>query len=180
MNTVNNKRRRASVEALEKAFVDLIQKRELDEITVSDICKKAGLNRTTFYANFDGIHSIADSIRDKLEDDMKNVVYADEIQNGYNSNDYLKLFRYIKDNQVFFKTYFRLGYDNEYKIFTYDSRLASSHFNNKFIDYHMEFFRAGLNKIIKMWLDDGCKESPEDMMEIINSEYRGRIQDQVD
>ena len=174
MNTPNNKRRRASVEVMEKAFIEMIQKKNLEEITVSDICKRAGVNRTTFYANFDGIHSIADSIRDKLENDMKNVVYADELASGYNSNDYLKLFRYIKDNQIFFKTYFRLGYDNEYKIFTYDRALAEKHFGNKFIEYHMEFFKAGLNKIIKMWLDGGCAESPEDMNEIILSEYRGR------
>lgn len=29
-------------------------------------------------------------------------------------------------------------------------------------------------KIIKMWLQNGCRESPEDMFEIIKSEYQGR------
>ncbi|MBE5880666.1 MAG: TetR/AcrR family transcriptional regulator, partial [Lachnospiraceae bacterium] len=28
--------------------------------------------------------------------------------------------------------------------------------------------------IIKMWLGDGCKETPEEMAEILESEYRGR------
>ena len=174
MNTPNNKRRRESVDRIEKVFLNLIQKNNLDEINVSDICNKAEINRTTFYANYDDIHALADSIKLKLENDMKNIVYNDELTKGYNSNDYLKLFRYIKDNQIFFKTYFKLGYDNEYKIFIYDQRLALEHFDNRFIEYHMEFFRAGLNKIIKMWLDNGCKESPEDMNEIICSEYRGR------
>ena len=44
----------------------------------------------------------------------------------------------------------------------------------EFIEYHMEFFRAGITQIIKLWLKNGCKESPEDMVEIIKSEYRGR------
>ena len=102
-------------------------------------------------------------------------LYRDEIKNGYNSNDFLKLFRHIKDNQILYRTYFKLGYDNQYRIFVYDTNLAARHFGNKFIKYHMEFFRAGLTRIIKMWLEDGCRESPEDMMEIIRSEYNGRV-----
>ena len=38
----------------------------------------------------------------------------------------------------------------------------------------MEFFRAGITKIIKMWLDGGCQETPEEMFEVLQSEYRGR------
>ena len=39
MNTPNNKRRRQSVEKIEKAFVELLQTRELSQITVSDLCR---------------------------------------------------------------------------------------------------------------------------------------------
>ncbi len=38
----------------------------------------------------------------------------------------------------------------------------------------MEFFKAGITQIIKLWLKNGCQESPEDMFEIIKSEYYGR------
>ena len=101
-------------------------------------------------------------------------LYRDEITQGFNSNNYLKLFQHIKENQIFYQTYFKLGYDNNYKIVKYDVRLASEHFKNRFIEYHMEFFKAGITQIIKLWLQNGCKESPEDMFEIIKSEYQGR------
>ena len=39
----------------------------------------------------------------------------------------------------------------------------------------MEFFGAGITRIIRMWLENGCKESPGGMMEILRSEYRGRL-----
>ena len=173
MNTSNNKRKRESVERIEKVFVELLQSRELGEIRVSDICKRAELNRTTFYANYADIYSLADSIRDKLEKSVAEL-YREELDTGVNSNDYLKLFRHIQENQIFYRTYFKLGYDNNYKILAYDTALAREHFQNQFIEYHMEFFRSGLTKIIKMWLENGCRESPEDMFEIIKSEYRGR------
>lgn len=174
MNTANNKRKRDSMERIEKVFIEFLQKKELNEISVSDICKRAKLNRTTFYANYTDIYGLADAIRDGLENEVSNL-YKDEITQGFNSNDYLKLFRHIKDNQIFYQTYFKLGYDNNYKIFIYDVDLAKKHFQNKFIEYHMEFFKAGITKIIKLWLQKGCKESPEDMVEIIKSEYQGRV-----
>lgn len=62
----------------------------------------------------------------------------------------------------------------QYKIIAYDAGLARTQFQNKFVEYHMEFFKAGITQTIKLWLKNGCKESPEDMYEIIKSEYKGR------
>lgn len=173
MNTPNNKRKKESMERLEKVFIELLQTKELNEISVSDICKRAGLNRTTFYANYTDIYGLADSIRDKLEVAVSDL-YRNEITQGFNSNDYLKLFRHIKENQIFYRTYFKLGYDNKYRIISYDTGLAQTHFKNRFIEYHMEFFKAGITQIIKLWLKNDCKESPEEIFEIIKSEYQGR------
>lgn len=175
MNTPNNKRRRESIERIEKVFLDQLQTKELGEISVSGICKAAGLNRTTFYANYADVYALADSIRDKLEKGLAEI-YHEEYTTGVNSQDYRKLFQHIRDNQLFYRTYFKLGYDNEYKILSYDHELAELHFQGRFVEYHMEFFKSGLTKIIKMWLERGCKESPEDMQEILESEYRGRME----
>lgn len=173
MNTPNNRRKRESLKRIEQVFLELLQTRELDQIRVSDICKGAGLNRTTFYANYADLYDLADSIRDKLETSLSQM-YREEIASGFNSNDYLKLFRHIKENPLFYRTYFKLGYDDNYKIVLYDTELAQKHFQDRFIDYHMEFFKSGLTKIIKMWLKNGCRETPEEMFEIVRSEYQGR------
>lgn len=171
MNTPNNKRRRESVEKIEKAFVQLLQENELKEISVSDICKITNLNRSTFYANFLDIYDLADKLREKLEKDFssnfENV--SEREQNGA-----LKMFTHIKENQLFYKTYFKLGYDEQHQVLIYDTVRAENDFGGKHIKYHIEFFRSGLNAIIKMWLDGGCVETPEEMSEIIKQEYKGR------
>lgn len=173
MNTPNNKRRRETIEKIERVFVELLQSRELEQISISDICKKAKLNRSTFYANYADIYELADSIRDRLENNLSEL-YKSEIATGFDSHDYLKLFQHIRDHQIFYKTYFKLGYDDNYKIIAYDTALASQHFQNRFVEYHMEFFKSGITKIIKMWLQNGCVEMPEEMFGVIQSEYRGR------
>ena len=58
MNVKNNRRRKASQEKIEKAFIELLQTREIKEITVSDIIKITGLNRSTFYANYVDVYDI--------------------------------------------------------------------------------------------------------------------------
>lgn len=173
MNTKNNRRRRESVERIEKAFMELLQTRELNEITVSDICKLCGLNRSTFYANFTDVYDLADKMRVHLEEEV-NRLYESETTQKVNSNDYLRLFRHIRDNQLFYRTYFKLGYDNQFKLKYYDIHQAQRHFDNQYIEYHVEFFRSGFNAIVKMWMAGGCRETPEEMEAIIRSEYQGR------
>ena len=55
MNTKNNRRRRESVKQIESAFIELLQTKELNEITVCEICKQSKLNRSTFYDNYTDI-----------------------------------------------------------------------------------------------------------------------------
>ena len=173
MNTKNNKRRRNSQEKMEKAFVELLQKKEINEISVTEICQKTNLNRSTFYANYIDIYDLADKLKEKLEQEVT-TLYQEEREQNFNSNDYLKLFQHIKENQIFYKTYFKLGYDNKYQLFQYDKELAKKYFNNQYIDYHITFFKNGLNAIIKSWLQNGCQEPPEVMIEILKSEYQNR------
>ena len=52
MNVKNNRRRRDSQEKIERAMVELLQTREIKDITVSELIKMAGVNRSTFYANY--------------------------------------------------------------------------------------------------------------------------------
>lgn len=177
MNTPNNKRKKESREKIEKVFVQLIQTKEINEISVTDICKKTNLNRSTFYANYLDVYDLADKIRERLEVEVDNL-YKEEKEysyDGLNSYNFLKLFKNIKENQIFYRTYFKLNMDKNTKIsqYEYDIHLAKNLYDAN-IEYHIEFFMAGFNAIIKKWLYSGCKESPEEMNEIIISEYKNK------
>ena len=173
MNTKNNQRRRASIERIKKTFVELLETKELSEISVSDLCKRCGLNRSTFYANYADIYELAGQIKTDLEKQVFRL-YEKEMTEKFNSNDYLRLFRHMKDHQLFYKTYFKLGYDAQHPVKLYDTAQAAQDIDNKHIGYHIAFFQSGFNAIVKMWLSGGCRETPEEMEEILLSEYRGR------
>ena len=80
----------------------------------------------------------------------------------------------IEVNQIFYRTYFKLCSENKNLMYVFDEERASKEFGVKNIKYHIEFFRNGLNAIIKMWLENGCEETPEEMAEILKQEYSGR------
>lgn len=178
MNTPNNKRRRESQTRIEMAFIRLLQTHELKEITVTEVCKLAEINRTTFYANYLDIYDLAEAVQRRLEEEVAGL-YQEEREQGYNSNNFLKLFRHIKENQIFYKTYFKLGIDGRFQVTEYDIEQAARCYNKKHIDYHIEFFRNGLNAMIQKWLKNGCKESPEEIYSILKEEYTKDISGEI-
>ena len=172
MNTPNNKRKRDSQEKIEKTFLQLIQKKNITEISVSTICEIAKLNRSTFYANYIYVYDLVEKVKNRMADEFAEFQISNSSQQ--NPNGYLNMFNHIKENPIFYKTYFKLEDISISPITQYNTEMAKTFYNNEYIDYHIEFFRAGLNAIIKKWLNNNCKESPEEMVKIITSEYKNK------
>lgn len=170
MNTPNNKRKRQSQEKIERVFLQLIQIKEVEQISVSDICKLTNLNRSTFYANYIDIYDLVEKVQIRMETEFANI-FTNDPGVGHNPDSYLKMFRHIKENQIFYKTYFKLKFNANYSTSNLPQELTLKYYNNKHIDYHIEFFKAGFEAILKKWLNNDCKESPEEMLEILTSEY---------
>ena len=172
MNITNNKKRKKSQEKIEKVFLQLIQNKNIEEISVSSICKISNLNRSTFYANYIDIFDLVEKIKNNMENEFAKFQLSNNSKQD--PNGYLNMFKYIKDNQIFFKTYFKLEEISKNIPIQYRIELAEKYYDNKYIDYHIEFFRAGLNAVIKKWLNNGCAETPEEINEIIISEYKNK------
>lgn len=172
MNTLNNKRRKESRRKIETALIRLLQHTELGKISVTDICKAAQVNRTTFYANYLDIYDLAEAVQKSLEEEVLGL-YQKEWEEGRSSHDFLKLFYHIKENPLFYKTYFKLNTEGKVRFVGYNIEDALARFDNRHIEYHIEFFANGLNAVIRKWLDNDCLEAPEEIFEIIADEYKG-------
>lgn len=175
MNKPNNKRKKESIEKIEKAFIELIQKKDINEINITDLVKKAKINRSTFYVNYIDIYDLADKLKEKMFQDILELYKEESIKKEHSYN-YLKLFKHIKENQIYYRTLFKLNFDfMEYFDYTHEEEIAIKYYGTtKNVDYHIEFFKAGISAIIRKWLSNGCIESPEEINEIIKSEYKGK------
>lgn len=173
MNTPNNKRRQDSRRRIETALVRLLQERELEKITVREICEAAQVNRTTFYANYLDIYDLAEAVQKSMETTVLDL-YREEQGAAVRSHDFTKLVYHIKENPIFYKTYFKLNVGDQLRFAAYDIKDAAAYYD-RHVDYHIEFFRHGFNAVIKMWLNRDCAESPEEIIEILRSEYGAKL-----
>lgn len=173
MNTKNNKRRRASVERIKSAFLSLLEHKPPAHIKVADICKLAGINRSTFYANYLDVYDLADKLYSELEQEVIGLFEQKQSSDQYEA-DFLELFRHINTHRDKYTFYFKLGYESRHfrlpDAFDFENVI-----DEQMKEYHIEFFRNGLNAIIKRWLESDCHETPEQMCEILLCEYRGRF-----
>lgn len=173
MNKKNNRRRKESIRKIEAAFTELLQHSELEKISVSDICKLAGINRSTFYSNFLDIYDLAEKMKEHLIEETINL-YREDHPGGVRIHDFSKLFEHIYANRIFYKTYFKLG-NLRWDSVGFDRESAEKYYNMEHIDYHIEFFQAGFNAILKKWLDSDCAESPEEMCRVLEKEYSQKV-----
>ncbi|WP_231844603.1 TetR/AcrR family transcriptional regulator [Streptococcus gallolyticus] len=60
---------------IRQAFIDLLQKKEMDNITITELAKSANIDRKTFYLHydttFDVYHDIIDDVSNQLDDILK-------------------------------------------------------------------------------------------------------------
>ena len=172
MNVKNNKRRQETINRIETVFMEFLNNQELSKIRVTDICQKAGINRGTFYANYVDIYDLADKIHIRLKNEVNNL-FMEDVKWQYTDDDFLKLFEHIKENRTMYTCYFKLGYEDDLRL--YDIYPAEHNIYTKHLNYHISFFKSGFNAIVKKWLNSGCKETPQEMRDILLCEYRGRF-----
>ena len=145
MNTPQNKRYLEIADRIDDAFASLLQDAELQDISVADICKIAGIERCTFYAHYEDISVLTNSYAAKIERQVYEQPHA--------CDDFTWLFEYIKNHPDTFDIYFKLGL----------SKLSG--------DYKTSFFRNGVYAVAKMWFEGGCVEPSDQMGSIIFREY---------
>ena len=62
MNEIQDERYYVANEAILDAFLLVLKEKDMDKITVSDIIKKAGIVRSTFYNHYENIPALVTAI----------------------------------------------------------------------------------------------------------------------
>lgn len=74
---VKNRKRQHSRIAIEHVFVELLQEKSLEKITVVEICRKAKVNRSTFYSNYIDVYDLMEHVSGKFFGEMFHRCVAD-------------------------------------------------------------------------------------------------------
>ena len=61
-------------ERLKRALLDLLAERGLDEISISEVCDKAGVNRNTFYSHYLSVKELLEEIEAQFLEDLMGAI----------------------------------------------------------------------------------------------------------
>lgn len=106
MNTKNNQRTRLSKILLKNALMDLLsEKGSVTKISVRELCERADLNRSTFYAHYSEPKELLEEVEAALLDATREHLQRIGAENDIGAHRYLLSFLiYIKENDKPFRT----------------------------------------------------------------------------
>lgn len=70
INEIQDERYHIADEAIYDAFFLVLKEKDLDKITVSDVIKRAGIVRSTFYNHYENIPALAAAVEDRTIQDI--------------------------------------------------------------------------------------------------------------
>ena len=174
---------------MDLAFISLLKQKPLDYITVSEICKTAGVNRSTFYLHYETIGDLLrETTRYLLDQFMSyfscetkstnlNIIECELSRLVFVCDEYLVPYlNYIKDNKEVFKTALShvstFGFEDVYvRLFEqiFNPILERFHYPPEYRGYAMKYYLNGIIAIINEWLNDDCNKPIEELSAIISA-----------
>lgn len=172
---------------MDEALLNLLTVKDFDYITVKDICTRAGVNRSTFYLHYDNTMDLLQecserfmqSLADCFEKDWRNFIHTipslSPDQLILITPEYLLPYlRFLRKNQTVFLTMiqhqaiFRLD-DVFQNLSTYVLRPILERFGvaKEVQPFFLQFYLQGVMAVILAWIRNGCKETEEEIAEII-------------
>ncbi len=185
MNKANNKRARNTDETIIRAaFAAMVEgKKPVSKITVREICERAKVNRSTFYAHYLDVYDLFEKVEQHMAELFKSNFHGDE-QNWDFQEAMERSFAFIYEYREFFSLYFSEPHraNSLMHILTDPFKQQIEMFKSQApeqgvageISYHLNFFTAGMGALIAHWLAHGCRETPRQLYEILKREYGER------
>ena len=98
-------------EAIEIALIKLLQNKDINKITVTELTKKAGVGRSSFYRNFESIEDVVVSYVNRIYSEyfIKKPVNRDAYKKSEFSGFLKERFKFIKENEDVFASLHKNG-----------------------------------------------------------------------
>ncbi len=176
---------------MDEALIALLEKKDLEFITVKEICEKAGVNRSTFYLHYETIADLVNETAERINERFlsyfsQNEKGSDLFQEirGQTPKDLvlitkeylLPYLQFIKDNKRIYRAAFRNP----------GAMLADARYRDlqKYIllpilekfgvparhqPYYVAYYIEGVIAIVKTWLKQDCADEVDRIAEIIEA-----------
>lgn len=167
--------------ALLCALDELIKTKKLSNITITELCTKANINRNTFYYHYNNIYDLLAEYKQILMNELTSVLDVNKQRHSHTGLEICKIiYRHPNFMSIiispncdldYFDEIFglaseksRIFMDKKHEIKTTADHLACTYCN------------AGCIAVIRDWIAGGLKETPEEIANIVSqASHKGPI-----
>ena len=191
------KRTTKTEEKIRCALTELLPQKGLAGMTVSDVCRVAGINRGTFYAHYTDKFDLMDKQIQRLADTLTQIVLgmgeadgktaavtpehktpgaSDETYELFAKERVVACLTYVYENYAFIAALTANGSDARLKDFVkeligelFEKSAAARGLELRIErdDYGREMLFSGITSVFWLWLQKGCPETPEEITKIV-------------
>lgn len=177
---------------MQGALIHLLEKKEFSEISITEICSEASINRSTFYAHY---NNTCDLLKETCVERLKQLFHSfpyalEEIQTlhtqelNFISDEFLiPYLKFVKENKRFFKVYLKhlqeFDADSTYLFLLHQVFLPifekSGVSDQVTADYMSKFYLQGITSVVLEWVNRDCAEAESFLCNIIITCIRPHI-----
>ena len=181
-----DRRVRRTKKLLTQALTELLQKKQVNEITVKELTDLADMNRGTFYMYYRDIFDMLEKIEDELFQKLD--IIAQTHEHGDPTQQVkpilLDLFRFIEENQEMCRVLLSPNGDMNFLHRLYEAIRERSleiwkdqmgSLGEKEFDYRYSFVIFGCAGMIRAWVNRSCQETDMQMAELADRMIRRGI-----
>ena len=86
-----NQRVMLTKQLLKESLIYLMKKKEIQKVSVSELCHNAGINRVTFYNHYNSLNNLLQEIENELIDNIHDFIKQKNIDQSYQLNKQIEI-----------------------------------------------------------------------------------------
>ena len=179
-----DRRVRRTKKMLTQALTKLMQEKQVKDITVKELTELADMNRGTFYLYYKDVYDMLDKLEDNMFSALNQILEPHESEDGGEptKQTLLELFQFIEENQEMCRMLLSPHGDMQFlhrlnevlrkKCLSYFQKNGIASENDAF-EYRYSYVIFGCAGVIRAWVNGSCKDSAEDMAELVCRMIKG-------
>lgn len=175
MNHKKNKHYKETDNKIQKTLLEIIEENKTP--TITEICQRIGINRTTFYLHYVNIIDLMEVIQNEIFQSFTNSYLGKESEMTFMSYSSYELFvKHVKSHKNFYKFYFKMntsfplkdGYEYLWKHIIVPYFNDKNIYDEKIMELRFICFQAGFTITLKNWIDHDCHLSCQEVATILS------------
>lgn len=165
-----DRRVKYTIMMLTDALVELMQTQHISEVSVTALCERADINRSTFYTHFKDVYDLLEYIEQEALSNITSYLEKQDFSSKQPVSEQIlnRILEYVQDNAALFQALLSDNCENGIQSEViklaqpFDMQLGQQT-NERTRKYVTIFGTTGCISLIQKWLQDGMPEPTEEI-----------------